>query len=54
MTDADGNRYIDYVLSWGPLMLGTARRKWLRRDRSGAKGTSFGASTPLKPTLRSR
>ena len=22
MTDADGNRYIDYVLSWGPLMLG--------------------------------
>jgi len=30
MTDADGNRYIDYVLSWGPLMLGHCAPKLLR------------------------
>ena len=52
IVDADGNRYIDYVGSWGPMILGhrhpavvAAIRKVLER------GTSFGAPTDLEITL---
>ena len=44
--DADGNEYIDYVGSWGPLILGHADPGVLRAVREAAKrGTSFGAPT---------
>jgi glutamate-1-semialdehyde 2,1-aminomutase len=47
--DIDGNEYIDYVLSWGPLILGHADDK-VRNSLHEAvdKGTSFGASTILE------
>lgn len=50
--DADGNEYIDYVLSWGPLVLGHAPRVVI--DALGdvmARGTSFGIPTELELTL---
>jgi len=44
--DADGRRYIDYVGSWGPLILGHAQPGVLRAvARAAARGTSFGAPT---------
>jgi glutamate-1-semialdehyde 2,1-aminomutase len=52
ITDADGKSYIDYVLSWGPMILGhghpvvTAALK-----KAIANGTSFGAPTELEVTL---
>lgn len=50
--DADGNRYIDYCLSWGPMILGHAHRQILRHTRKAmAKGTSFGAPTKLETQL---
>src|SRR5699024_2183798 len=47
--DIDGNEYIDYVLSWGPLILGHADDK-VRKSLHEAvdKGTSVGASTILE------
>ena len=45
--DADGNRYIDYVGSWGPLILGHANPQVIEAIVQAARnGTSFGASTP--------
>ena len=45
--DADGNSYIDYVQSWGALILGHADRRVLDAIAvAAAKGTSFGAPTP--------
>jgi glutamate-1-semialdehyde 2,1-aminomutase len=50
--DADGNRYIDYVGSWGPLILGHANPEVLEAIIQAArKGTSFGASTPAEAEL---
>lgn len=50
--DADGNRYIDYVLSWGPLILGHAHPDVVEALREAAlKGTSYGAPTPLENEL---
>lgn len=47
--DADGNEYVDYVGSWGPLVLGHADRSVLRAARAAmAKGTSFGAPTEIE------
>ena len=47
--DADGNAYIDYVGSWGPLILGHADPGVLRAARAAmADGTSFGAPTELE------
>ncbi len=47
--DADGNAYIDYVGSWGPLILGHADPAVLRAARAAmANGTSFGAPTELE------
>jgi len=44
--DADGNDYIDYVGSWGPMILGHADRRVLRAvERAAKQGTSFGAPT---------
>ena len=44
--DADGNEYIDYVGSWGPLILGHAHARVLKEVRAAlARGTSFGAPT---------
>ena len=53
--DVDGNRYIDYVMSWGPLIHGHAPRGWSRRwRRPRASGTSFGAPSPLEVELGER
>jgi len=50
--DADGNEYIDYVGSWGPLILGHAEPTVLEAILSAAvNGTSFGASTPAEGDL---
>jgi len=50
--DADGNEYIDYVGSWGPLVLGHAHPAVLRAVRdAAANGTSFGAPTELEVRL---
>ncbi len=47
--DVDGNEYIDYVGSWGPMILGHAHPKVLEAIRKTAEhGTSFGASTELE------
>ncbi|MBN1515873.1 glutamate-1-semialdehyde 2,1-aminomutase [Candidatus Sumerlaeota bacterium] len=49
LTDADGNRYIDYVLSWGPMILGHANPKVVAAvQETAVKGTSFGAPTALE------
>jgi glutamate-1-semialdehyde 2,1-aminomutase len=50
--DADENEYIDYVGSWGPLILGHAEPSVLDAIVSAAcNGTSFGASTPAEADL---
>ena len=50
--DADGNQYIDYVGSWGPLILGHAVPDVIDAIVHAArKGTSFGASTPSEADL---
>lgn len=50
--DADGNEYIDYVGSWGPLILGHAAPEIVEAVTAAAKnGMSFGASTPAEAEL---
>jgi glutamate-1-semialdehyde 2,1-aminomutase len=50
--DADGNEYIDYVLSWGPLILGHAHPDVLAAIIQAAQdGTSFGAPTARETEL---
>ncbi len=50
--DVDGNEYIDYVLSWGPLVLGHAPPAVLDALRhTMERGTSFGIPTELEVTL---
>ncbi|NOZ49010.1 MAG: glutamate-1-semialdehyde 2,1-aminomutase [Chloroflexi bacterium] len=52
LIDVDGNRYIDYVLSWGPLILGHAQPQVVRAlQEAAAKGSSFGAPSPLEIEL---
>ncbi|WP_106497006.1 glutamate-1-semialdehyde 2,1-aminomutase [Lentibacillus sp. Marseille-P4043] len=52
LTDIDGNEYIDYVLSWGPLILGHADDRVVNRLKETAeKGTSFGAPTLMENKL---
>jgi len=49
LTDADGNRYIDYVGSWGPAILGHAHPAVVARVAEVAqRGLSFGAPTELE------
>jgi glutamate-1-semialdehyde 2,1-aminomutase len=44
--DEDGNGYVDYVLSWGPLLAGHAHPRILEAiQQAAALGTSFGASS---------
>jgi glutamate-1-semialdehyde 2,1-aminomutase len=50
--DADGNRYIDYVGSWGPLILGHAHPRVVEAvERAARDGTSFGAPTEAEIRL---
>lgn len=50
--DADGNEYIDYCGSWGPLILGHANDKVLNAvEKTMRNGTSFGAPTRLENEL---
>ncbi len=50
--DVDGNRYVDYVLSWGPLILGHAHPRVVKAlQRAAARGTSYGAPTALETEL---
>ncbi len=53
--DVDGNTYVDYVMSWGPLIHGHAP-KGLRKALAAAAvhGTSFGAPTELETQLAAR
>lgn len=49
ITDADGRSYIDYVCSWGPLILGHSDPRIVERLKSAAEtGTSFGANTEVE------
>lgn len=49
MRDADGNKYLDFLSSWGPLILGHAPRKVVKATRKAAlKGSTFGATTELE------
>jgi glutamate-1-semialdehyde 2,1-aminomutase len=50
--DADGNRFIDYVLSWGPLILGHAHPRVAEALKKAVdRGTSYGAPTALETEL---
>src|ERR1700690_441225 len=50
--DADDNEYIDYVLSWGPMITGHAHPAVVKALKAAAeKGTSFGAPTALEIEL---
>ena len=50
--DVDGNRYVDYVLSWGPLILGHAHPSVVAAlQEQAARGTSYGAPTALENEL---
>ncbi len=50
--DADGNRYLDYFGSWGPMILGHAAPRVVRAIQdAAARGVSFGASTPTEADL---
>src|SRR5947207_3106087 len=50
--DADGNQYIDYVGSWGPLILGHAHPDVVQAvEKANRDGASFGACTPIEAEL---
>ena len=52
LTDADGNRYVDLVCSWGPMLLGHAHPAVVEAvSRTAADGLSFGAPTPGETDL---
>src|SRR5262245_2151397 len=49
LVGADGRRYTDYVLSWGPMILGHAHPAVVKAIQdAAARGTSFGAPTELE------
>jgi glutamate-1-semialdehyde 2,1-aminomutase len=55
LTDVDGNTFIDYVMSWGPLIHGHAPRGLAGAIARAARGgTSFGAPSPLEVALAER
>ena len=55
MTDVDGRSYIDYVLSWGPLILGHCHPEVMEAlARVLQTGTSYGACTPAEVDLAER
>lgn len=50
--DADGNSYLDYVMSYGPLILGHAQPEVIEAiEKTARKGTTFGAPTALEVDL---
>ena len=52
LTDADGNRYVDLICSWGPMILGHAHPAVVGAvQRTAADGLSFGAPTPGETEL---
>lgn len=52
VTDIDGNEYVDYVMSWGPLILGHAYPKVVAAVKDAAEGgSSFGAPTERETLL---
>src|ERR1700723_1163251 len=52
LIDADGHRYLDYVCSWGALILGHAHPGIVQAIRDqAAKGTSYGMTSPLESEL---
>jgi glutamate-1-semialdehyde 2,1-aminomutase len=52
LVDADGNRYVDLVSSWGPMILGHAHPAVVEAVREAAgRGLSFGAPTPAEVEL---
>jgi glutamate-1-semialdehyde 2,1-aminomutase len=55
LTDADGNRYIDYFGSWGPMILGHAFAPVVEAiERAARNSASFGASTAVEADLAER
>ena len=55
LKDVDGNTFIDYVMSWGPLIHGHAPRGLVKALAGAARdGTSFGAPSPLEIELGAR
>jgi glutamate-1-semialdehyde 2,1-aminomutase len=55
LEDADGHTYVDYVMSWGPLIHGHAPKGLVKAlAAAAAKGTSFGAPTELETRLAQR
>ena len=52
LVDVDGNRYLDWVLSWGPLLFGHADPETVEAVRDAAlRGTTFGATTEAEVEL---
>ena len=55
LEDVDGNRYVDWVMSWGPLLFGHADPETVEAvTRAAADGTSFGAPTEARGRARRR
>src|SRR5512145_1483658 len=55
LEDVDGHKYIDFVMSWGPLIHGHAPKGLLKAlSAAAARGTSFGAPTELETRLAQR
>ena len=55
LEDVDGNRYIDYVMSWGPLIHGHAPAGLVKALAAATKlGTSYGAPSPLEVEMGER
>ena len=53
--DVDGNEYVDYVLTWGPAILGHAHPQIISAVKAAADhGTSFGIPNPLEVTMAKR
>ena len=50
LQDVDGKRYLDFCLSWGPLILGHARREVVAAaGRALRRGSTFGAARMVPP-----
>lgn len=55
LQDVDGNEFVDYVMSWGPLIHGHAPRGLVKALANAARqGTSYGAPSPLEVSLGER
>ena len=53
--DTDGKRYVDFVGSWGPMVLGHAHPEVIRTvQETAAKGLSFGAPTPIETEMAAK